>query len=198
MELDDLKQTWQKTQPAENKNTDIMKLTQHESYGPIAALKRSLRKDIAFMMLLPFILILTNLDNIWAPLTSVMFWSYVVFCIGVIVFKYRNYVAVSKMSNMDRMVKANLGQQIDALEKQFSRSVMAMRFVLLYFIVLAEVMPAFQNYRSLRLWHETPAIWRFAAYAGLFLMQHFMGRRVLYNKVGRHIGYLRTLIQEME
>jgi hypothetical protein len=46
MELDDLKNSWKKTELKTNKNVDIMELIQHKSYGPVAALKRDQKTGI--------------------------------------------------------------------------------------------------------------------------------------------------------
>ena len=59
MELDDLKQPWKeadKNQKKQNKN--IMELIQQKSYGPVAALKRSYRKQIIVMLLMPLLLLI--------------------------------------------------------------------------------------------------------------------------------------------
>ena len=41
MELDDLKQAWKQNKSIiKPKNTDIMNLIQHKTYGPVAALKK--------------------------------------------------------------------------------------------------------------------------------------------------------------
>src|SRR4051794_3653857 len=131
MELDDLKKTWKQT-PVKNINTDIMEILQHKSYGPVAALKRTFRKQIVLMFLLPFFLLATNADNILGVLTSILFWSYVAFCISIIVFAYYNYRIVNKMEGMDAMVKTNLEQQINSLEKRANWEVVSLRAVLLF------------------------------------------------------------------
>jgi len=47
MELDDLKQQWdQADQLQKPKNQNIMKLIQNKSYGPVAELKRSYKRQI--------------------------------------------------------------------------------------------------------------------------------------------------------
>ena len=86
MELEDLKQTWEKTIIKKNKNTDIMDIMKHKSYGPIAALKREFRKQIIVMALLPLFLLITTIDDISKIYTNVLFWSYVAFCSGMIIF----------------------------------------------------------------------------------------------------------------
>jgi len=43
MELDDLKQAWKQQKPiTTSKNTDIMDLIQHKTYGPVSALKKAI------------------------------------------------------------------------------------------------------------------------------------------------------------
>src|SRR5450432_3076624 len=105
MELDDLKQTWKHLPIKNNINTDIMELIQHKSHGPVAAMKRVFKKQITVMAILPLVLIATNLNDVRIVFTSVMFWCYVAFCIGIIVFAYYNYRIVTKMENMDGMVR---------------------------------------------------------------------------------------------
>ena len=198
MELDDLKNTWQQTPPNKNSNTDIMEIIQHKSYGPLAALKRAYRKQIVLMLLLPLFLVMVNSQNIQGVLTSILFWCYVAFCIYIIVFAYYNYQIVSKMENMDAMVKTNLEQQVHLLEKRANWEVSTLRLILLFFIVLVEVVPYLQHYRMLDKWHSLPIAVRFGAYALLLLLQYFLNKRIKQRKVGRHLDYLKELLKEMQ
>src|SRR5690349_9338518 len=116
MELDELKNTWQQMPSQKNINTDIMEIIQHKTYGPLAALKKTFRKQMVLMFLIPFILLLTNVQNIQGVLTSILFWCYVAFCIYIIVFAYYNYRIVNKMEAKDAVVKTTLEQQIHLLE----------------------------------------------------------------------------------
>jgi hypothetical protein len=197
MELDDLKQSWNKSQT--NKlNTDIMELIKQKSYGPLAALKTTYRKQITMMLLLPVILLMTSSDNIEGALTSILFWSYVGFCIVMIVFARYNYRIVKKMEDMDGMVKTNLEQQIDLLEKRANLEIMVLRSVLLFFILLLELVPYIQHYRMLEKWHSLSPLIRFGTYAGFILLQFFMNKKIRQRKVGRHLTYLKTLVHEMQ
>src|SRR3712207_3029095 len=117
MELDELKHQWKqadKTQKPINKN--IVELIQHKSRGPVAALKRSFRKQMIAMTVMPIAILATNLQHIDKTLTSALFWFYILFCIGVLVFARFNYAVVKKMEGMDGAVKANLEQQVFLLE----------------------------------------------------------------------------------
>jgi len=198
MELDDLKNTWQQTPITKNKNWDIMEIIQQKSYGPVAALKRAYRKQMVLMLLIPLMLVAVNSQDIHGVLTSILFWSYVAFCIGVIVFAYRNYRVADKMSNMDVIVKTNLEQQIQLLEKRANWEIAGLRGVLLFFVVLLEVVPYVQHYRMLDKWHSLPVLARFGAYAALLALQYFMNKILKQRKVGRHLDYLKTLVQEMQ
>ena len=197
MELDDLKRAWKQTE-IKNTNTDIMKLIQHKSYGPIAALKKEFRKQIIVMMIIPLLLVMTNADDIAQVLTSVMFWSYVAFCMGVVAFAYYNYRIVKKMEAMDGMVTSNLEQQVNNLETRLKWKVIGVRIALLYFILLTEIVPYFQHYRMLDKWHAlSPAI-RFGSYAALLLLQYFLSSMIIRRKFGTHLNYLKDLMREIQ
>lgn len=198
MELDELKQTWKQTLIHKHLNSDIMELILQKSYGPLAALKRAFRKQILIMSILPIFIFLTNLDDVHKVLTSVMFWSYIAFCIGIIIFSWFNYRIVQKMESMDAMVKPNLEQQISVLETRLKWHVNGVRIVFVFFMVLTEVVPYFQHYRMLDKWHSLSPLIRFSAYAGLLLLQYFTIRSVLHRKFGQHLNYLKSLVKEMQ
>ena len=197
MELDELKQMWQQT-PINKPNTDIMDLIQHKSYGPLAALKRTFRKQMAVMTLIPFLLLVTNMQDIDKVFTSILFWSYVAFCIGMITFAYFNYRIVDQMQGMDARVKSNLEHQINLLQKRANLEIIGLRCVLLFFVLLVEVLPYFQHYRMLDKWHSLPPLARFGAYAALLTLQFILNRRIKQRKVGRHLDYLKGLVEHMK
>ncbi len=179
MELDDLREQWKRADKIHpRKNLNIMELIQHRSYGPVAALKRSLRKQMIAMTVVPIAIIATNLSHIDKTLTSAMFWFYIVFCVGVIIFARLNYAVVKKMEGMDAMVKSNLEQQIFILETRLRQNIIGIRVALLLFIVLTEVLPYFQNFRMLNTWHSLSPLIRFGAYTVLFLFQYLLSREV--------------------
>jgi hypothetical protein len=198
MELDDLKQTWKQSETNKNLNPDIMNLIQHKTYGPVAALKKEFRKQIIVMSLLPLFLIFTNADDISKPLTSILFWAYVLLCAGVVLFAYFNYRIANKMSVMDEGVKSNLAKQVNILQTRLHWKIIGLRIALLFLIVLTELVPYVQHYRMLDKWHSLSPLIRFSAYAVLLLMQYFIGTKIIYRKFGSHLNYLKELIQEME
>jgi hypothetical protein len=198
MELDDLKQTWKQTPEKNNLKTDIMELLQHKDYGPVAAMKRVYRKQIILMSIIPFILLATNLMDLRIVLTSVMFWSYVAFCVGIVVFAYYNYRIVRKMEVMDEMVNTNLEHQINLLEKRKKWELAGMRGVLIFFITLTEVVPYFQHYRMLDLWHSFSPVIRISTYLLLLFLQYFLNKRISQRNLGVHLAHLKNLVKEMQ
>lgn len=198
MELDELKQSWQETEFKNKINIDIMQIIQSKTYGPVAEMKKTFRRQIIAMAILPFCLLLTNASDIYAPLTSVMFWSYVAFCICIIAFAYRNYQIAIEMSRMDKVVKANLEQQVDLLEKRSHWQMTILRCAMLFFIALTEILPYFQHYRMLQHWHELPVYIRVAAYVSLLTLQYFLVPRIRERKLGRHLTHLKSLVKDME
>jgi len=198
MELDDLKQAWNQKQSTKPLNTDIMELIQHKSYGPLAALKKAFRKQIVLMAIIPAYFIIFNVDDVHALLNNVILWSYIAFCLGVIIFSYYNYRIVNKMEGMDYMVKMNLEQQVDLLERRMKWKKTALIFALIFFILLIEIVPYFQHYRMLDKWHSLPVAIRYLAYAGLFVLQYFANTWVNERRYGRHLKYLKELAKEMQ
>lgn len=197
MELDELKQMWKQT-PVKNLNKNIMELIQHKNYGPLAALKRVFRKQILLMILIPLMLLATNSNDINNVLTSIFFWCYVAFCAGTVSFAFYNYRIVRSMEMMDGVVKTNLEQQINLLEKRAQLEIIGLRVALLFFITLTEVLPYFQHYRMLDKWHSLPLTIRVSAYGTLLLLQYFLNKKIKQRKIGRHLAYLKELLNEMK
>lgn len=199
MELEELKKQWQKAdhQPPLN-NQNIMEILQHKSTGPLAALKKAYRKQILAMTLVPLFILATNLQHIEKTLSSALFWFYILFCISVILFARRSYQLVQKMEGQDGAVRSNLEQQINLLEKRQYQNLVGIRLALLFFILLVEVLPYFQDFRMLHTWHNLSPFIRAGAYLTLFLFQFFISRVVGRRKFGQHIDHLKALVQQMQ
>ena len=197
MELDDLKQTWKQT-PLNVKNADIMEIIQHKGSGPLAALKKTFTRQMRLMIIVPTLALFVIANDTSRIFTSVMFWSYIVFCLGVISFSYYNYRIVRKMENMDGMVKANLEKQINNLETLLRWNITGLRVALVFFILLTEVLPHFQHFSMLDKWHALNPVTRFTVYSAILLLQHFASRKIKQRRVGTHLSYLKKLVEQMQ
>ena len=198
MELDELKQTWQQSQSTKPLNTNIMELIQHKSYGPLAALKKFFRKQIALMMIVPAYVIMINTEDVMHALSSVILWYYVLFCLGVIIFSYYNYRLVGKMEGMDNLVKSNLEKQVHLLEIRMKWKKTGLTIALLGFILLLEIVPYFQHYRMLDKWHAISPMIRYTSYAAFLVFQYFVSTWANKRKYGRHLEYLKELTNELQ
>ena len=199
MELDDLKHDWQQADKKHTiKNRDIMEMIHQESHGPVATLKKSFRKQIIAMTIVPIFILATNLHQVDKTLSSALFWFYILFCIGVIIFSRLNYSVVKKMERMDGQVKSNLEQHIAILETRLRQNLVGIRIALLFFVLLTELLPYFQDFRMLNTWHSLSPFIRFGAYALLFLFQYYVSRTVSHRKFGKPIAHLKELVKQME
>ena len=198
MELDELKKAWNHIQSPKTQNQNIMDIIQHKSQGPTTALKNSFRKQMLILSFMPAILILTNINNVGATLTSIFFISYVIFCIGVILFSLHNYRIVRNMEIADGAVRSNLEKQINLLETRLRINNTGLRIILVYFIILCEVVPFFQHFRMLDVWHSIHPLVRFLTYALRFVAQYYMSKKVNHEKFGQHLEYLKKLVKEMQ
>jgi F0F1-type ATP synthase membrane subunit a len=197
MELDEMKQRWRQS-TNETTKLNIEKMIQQKSSGPVAALKNVFRKQVMKMAVLPLVLILTNINNLHAVFTSILFWTYVAFCCATVAFAGYNYRIVKKMEVMTERVRANIEQQVTLLEKRKHIEVVGLRVMLLIFIALTEIVPYVQHFRTLDYWHSLPLALRMSAYATLLLAQYVINRKLSEQTVGRHLLYLKRLVQEMQ
>lgn len=198
MELDDFKQAWKENKLKRNTNKDIMQMIQQKSYGPVEGLKRAFRKQMILMSILPVLIFLANAHDADSVLSSIMFWCYVAFCLGMALFAYYNYRIVDKLNSIDGILKSNLEKQINILEKRMQLNIIQLRIVMMFFIVLTEVVPYLQHFRMLDKWHSLHPLIRFGSYAALLILQYFASRALSKRKFGNHLNQLRELVKEME
>ena len=199
MELDELKNQWKKTDKIQKlKNQNIMELIQNKSNGPIAELKRSFKKQIIGMTVLPIAFIAANLGHIDKTFNSPLFWFFILFCMSVMIFARLNYAFVEKMEGMDGKVKSNLERQIVILETRIRQKLIGIHTAFLLFIVLLEALPYFQNFPMLNKWHSLSPFIRFGAYGALFLYQYFVTRMGSRRGSEQHLANLKELVKQME
>jgi hypothetical protein len=102
------------------------------------------------------------------------------------------------MEAMDGLVRSNLEQQLDLLQTRLRWNIVGVRIDAIFLMVLLEVVPYFQHYRMLDKWHSLAPVIRFGSYAGFLVIQYFVSKWVCQLKFGRHIDYLKGLLNEMQ
>jgi len=198
MELEDLKQTWKRSETTIKPfNDNILQLIQNKSYGPVAELKRRFRKQIIIIPFLAFI-VTNNLSRNHLIFTDVLFWCYIAFCVIVCISFYLNYRLIAKMQCMDCLIKSNLETQLKTLETRLQWHLKGVRVVLLFFIILLEVLMYFNLEPSLYKWYAQPLLLRLVIYVGLLMLQYFISKLVYKRKYGKHLAYLKKLVTELQ
>ncbi|RZK01761.1 MAG: hypothetical protein EOO46_19330 [Flavobacterium sp.] len=198
MELDDLKNTWKQDEQKQTKTPNIMEMIHQKSRGPIASLKTAFRKQMAAVTVLMSMIIVTNARNVDNISSNILFWTYIGFCIALIVAFYFNYQLTRKMETMDDRVKNNLEQHVSLLERRLRWQAIGARIVILFFILLLEIIPHYQHLRMLDKWHSLSPLVRFSSYAAFLVLQYFLSNAVKKNRFGKHIDHLKDLINELK
>jgi hypothetical protein len=198
MELDDLKTTWKQGDIKKQETQNIMELIQQKSRGPLASLKHAFRKQMILVTVLMIAVSIPNAGKLETVPGYVLYFTWVAFCMGIILAFYFNYRKTDKMENMDRPVKNNLEAYIVQLELRLKWQYIGKRLVVLLFILLLEILPLFYHARMLDKWHSVPPVIRFSSYVLYLVLLYFMSHRRQRRKFGKHVDHLKDLLNAMK
>src|SRR5437763_1975622 len=182
MELDELKKAWNNAgEKAGIENIDIPDMIRNKSYGPVAELIRIFRKRL---ILLPFVLfwLIWNLSRHHHIFSDVLFWMYIAVFLALITYFYINYRILKRMQSMDGQVKENLEHQVRFIEKGVYIRLMAIRALVVVFIVVFELLLYFKQEPSLVNWYARPVGLRLAVYILFFILFYFFSKLMIKHK----------------
>ena len=197
MELDQLKNTWRQEHTEQTKTPNIMEMIHQKSRGPVASLKTAFRKQMAAVSVLMCIIVAMYAKKVDNVSSNLLFWTYIGFCLFLILAMYFNYRLTAKMERMDSQVKTNLEGHVTLLEQRLKWQNITARVVLLFFIVLLEVIPHYQHLRMVDKWHSLSPVIRFSAYAGYMVFQYFLSNAIKRKRFGVHLDHLKQLLKEV-
>lgn len=198
MELDDLKKTWKQENQKQTKTPDIMELIHQKSKGPIASLKNSFRKQMIVVTALMSMVIATQAGNLDSTSSNLLFWTFIGFCLAMILTFYMNYRQTGKMEAMDEKVKNNLMKYVNMMEQRLRWQNIGARVVILFLILLLEIIPLYQHVRMLDTWNSLSPLIRFSSYAAYLVFQYYISRSVTRRKFGKHLDHLKSLLKEVK
>lgn len=198
MELDDLKNTWKQAPTTSQKIPDIMELIHQKSRSPLASLKHAFKRQMVALAALMAAVTATNSRYLKGVPGYVLFFSYITFCLAVIIALYLNYRRTSQMEKMDKDVKQNLQEYVVQLEQRLRWQYVGSRAVVVLLMVLLEVLPLFYHTRMLDRWHSVHPLIRLAAYGLYFAFVFFFSRRIKQQKFGQHLTYLKEMLNTMK
>lgn len=199
MELDDLKAKWQSntsnhTSTSKNK---IMELSQQKSYGPVAALKTALGKQV---MIIPFLIVVLVAQAVRKPdlQTDPFFGLFAGVIVLAAAFFLAAYYILGNMSRSDAPVADRLKSQVRSL----GQLLWCYRLVSLAGVVmLAVFIEMFKGVGTARLmepWYEIDSWLRWATYAGLFVTVIFLSRSRFHKDFGKHLEEIRQNLSDIE
>ncbi len=197
MELDDFKQAWKREDHKPTQTPDVMEMIHQRSKGPIASLQAAYRRQMRAVAAFMSIVIVTQARNLGSVSANLLFWTFIAFCLMMMGALYLNYRQTRRMESMDAPVKNNLEQHITLLEQRMKWQFNAARITTLFFILLLEVIPLYQQVRMLSTWHALPGVVRFSTYAAYLLFQHYLSRAITQKKFGKHLDHLKNLLKEL-
>lgn len=199
MELDDLKNKWQNNHltNSSTSKTKIMELSQQKSYGPAAALKNALGRQV---VIIPFLFIILIVQAIRMPqLQADPFFGLFA---GIIVlggiFFTAAYFILKKMGRSDVPVAAQLKQDIHSLELML----WCYRLTFLAGVVLLAVfLEVFKNAGTALLiqdWYDINPALRICSYAGLMGLSFWFSHLRFNKDYGTHLNRLKQTLADME
>lgn len=198
MELDDLKQAWNKSDNAiSHGNRNIIELIQNKSAGPAAKLKRRFKKG---MILIPFILSIAvlKLTKHSGLLPQLLVWYLSMFGIAMMTYFYLNYRLINSMQTLEGSVKDNLQKQVKLLRIGLRWRLLITRGMFLTFIVLTELLMYFKIVPETENWRQYGLFLRLSIYAGSALFFYFLTKFATDFRYKKHILRLEELIEEMK
>ena len=175
-----------------------MELIHQKSRGPIASLKNSFRKQMIVVTALMSMVIATQAGNLDSISSNLLFWTFIGFCLAMILTFYMNYRQTGKMEAMDEKVKNNLMKYVNMMEQRLRWQNIGARVVILFLILLLEIIPLYQHVRMLDTWNSLSPLIRFSSYAAYLVFQYYISRSVTRRKFGKHLDHLKSLLKEVK
>ena len=175
-----------------------MELIHQKSKGPIASLKNSFRKQMIVVTALMSMVIATQAGNLDSISSNLLFWTFIGFCLAMILTFYMNYRQTGKMEAMDEKVKNNLMKYVNMMEQRLRWQNIGARVVILFLILLLEIIPLYQHVRMLDTWNSLSPLIRFSSYAAYLVFQYYISRSVTRRKFGKHLDHLKHLLKEVK
>jgi hypothetical protein len=197
MELDDLKSLWKHKDEKKLSGEEIRNLLQNRSYGPLARLKNRFRRG---MFIIPFavVFLVMELSKHHDIFNDVLFWLYVVVCIGLVLYFYINYRVMDRAQNMEGPVKSVMERMVHILENGIRIRLLVIRILFVLFIVVFEVLLYFNQEPKMVKWYVQPLYVRLSVYAVLIIVFYLFTGMVIRHKYKTDVLRLKEIVQQME
>ena len=196
MELEMFKSLWQEQEPppAEPDGELLLTLLQKQSGGPIARMRRNIRKEVILMIICYGFCVLFYLFAFNGSMADVA-WVFVGLFTFFYVYYFRKNQLLKKMQCVSCEVRSNLAGQLKTLQKYlrfyfWASTVIVPVSLLLAFEIALRSQPGPVSSRKL--------ILLFALALVLTIAVYFLNRWYIHKLYGRHVRKLQELLREMD
>ena len=197
MELETLKTLWQEQDTplaTEGSQEELLALLHKRSGGPIARMRRNLRKEVIVMVVSYAFCILFYLLAFNGSMSGVA-WVFVGLFAFFYVYYYRKNLLLKKMQCAGCEVRSNLAGQLKTLQK-YLRFYFWSSTLIVPVSLLASLAITLHNRPVTSWWRVT--ILLFAFTTGLTVAVYFLNRWYIHKLYGRHLRKLQELLREMD
>lgn len=200
MELDDLKDIWKDADksslPINEKS--LQQMLNHRSKMPIAFMKRNLRLEVFFLILIyGYIIWLISTEGY----TGFLYYDIALLVIAILFFVYARY-KYKLLSNMECMaceVRANLNLQVRSLEKLIKLYFKIGNISVVFVYFIAGAISYMETKGETVSIPKSVEILIFLAIGSILaVINYYFGRWYLYNLYGKHIQKLKNILYEMD
>jgi hypothetical protein len=200
MELDQLKAIWKEAGHSSLpiNESSLNQMLNHQSKLPIAVMKRNLRLEVLFVILLDgFIVWQIYKKGVSQYLLYDI--SIIVFAILFFIYARYKYKLLNKMECMSCVVKSNLNLQFKSLEKLVKLYFHSGNIAVILIYMVTGVISYVEAQGESVSFPQTQQVLIFLSVGVvLIMMNYYFGRWYLFNLYGKHIQKLKNILHEMD
>lgn len=197
MELDDLKQAWNRSsENIQRGNRDILELIQNSSDSPLARLQKRFKRG---MVMIPVVAAITFSKLLAKPdFMHIMIASFIgVFCLVMMIYFFIGYKQTSAMQIINDDVKTQLQRQVRLLRNGLLWRRLITRGMILLYCLILEALMYFRPDPALTKWQSQPLTLRLSVYAGIYLIIYLITKFALNHRYKKHITRLEELLRQI-
>ncbi len=199
MELDDLKNKWQNnhsTNTSTSKQT-IMELSQQKSYGPVAALKNVLTKQ---MVLIPFLVIVLIIQAVRNPSlqSDPFFGLFTGMILLAALFFTISYLILTKMDKQAAPVAHRLKNDIRSLNNMLWCYRLTFLVAIILLPIFVEVFKDMGTMQLMQAWYDIHPVLRIGSYVSLLITSFYFSRTLFNKDFGKHLADLKKNLSAIE
>ncbi len=197
MELDGLKDIWNKSTNQSPINNNIMDMIYRDREGPLALLEKKLKITLCIF---PVVVILFGGTFLSKSLSQQSPAHWLLFTILFIEFLFSlgNYGIIKQIQQNDGNVRTNLLNKVAILQKRYKIYLFAHQGLYLLLAVLLEISMYKHWDANFNKWYTVNPIIRITVYAFFLVVQYLLKRASLQKHYGQYLERLNGLVHQID